>query len=437
VDWFYVTGADIAAGALDQADVLLVPGGGWRHGNGQLQDLDAVGTAAVVRFIEAGGGYLSSCAGSMIAMRHQPEALLAHHPTKAEFTLLPVDNWERLRNSENGHRSPGIGVVKTRLAATRHPVGLGLPDELEMTHYNGPIFLDPGNRADVVLQYAGVTEGFTPSECFHGCGRRPSEADLHGSDMAAAGSLGLPAVVAGTRGRGRVVMAGLHPEFGLSSDLANWGRPVQLIGNALFWLAQSGHGATVSPSDEGTDLAVAEATLTGAIERAREAVRRLQEVDRRTDPAWLDDPEHRAAFGLTPAELWRETIDKLPAMLDEIATAWNEATRIAAGGQRARLADAALQRFEPAGGPDLGAQGAVWLVQEATNLIGDASAALAEGGPARVRAEARVSRSYLSAVGVLTNAKQRLQAEIATYVAEADLSALATALSVEPALAGS
>ena len=174
--WFYVTGPDVVAGALRHADVFVVPGGGWRHGNGQLADLDDAGTREVVRFIEAGGGYLASCAGSLIAMRLPAEALAAHHPTKAAFTLLDIENWEPLRNAEGGHRSPGIGRVQTRIASPRHPVAIGLGEGLEMTHYNGPIFAEPDSALSVIARYAGVTPGFTPKRMFL---REPGSSGRH------------------------------------------------------------------------------------------------------------------------------------------------------------------------------------------------------------------------------------------------------------------
>ncbi|MDQ3541673.1 MAG: hypothetical protein M3440_13415, partial [Chloroflexota bacterium] len=44
IPWFYATGPDIVNGALRHANVFAVPGGGWRHGNGQLADLGEDGT---------------------------------------------------------------------------------------------------------------------------------------------------------------------------------------------------------------------------------------------------------------------------------------------------------------------------------------------------------------------------------------------------------
>lgn len=424
VAWCYVTGVEIAAGALDDVDLLLVPGGGWRHGNGQLQDLGAEGTAAVSRFVEAGGGYLSSCAGSLIAMRLPEAALAVSHPTKRDFTLIEVENWARLRQAEGGHRSPGIGRVRTRIPEPRHPISLGLPEHLEMTHYNGPIFSEPEGDVRVAVRYEGVTDGFTPSECFFGHEGRPSADDLAASDMATAGSLALPAVVVGERGRGRVVLAGLHPEFGLDEHLDNWSRPVQLIGNAVLWMAQRGCGAGHLPTGSTVDLTETEKTLRRALDQGRSAARALRSVDHRVDAGWLDGAAPRAAFGKTPAELWRGTVDGLGPLFDRVAAAWDEAKHAAQGDQTARLAAAAGQRYEPADGPDLGAQGAIWLIEEATRLITGATRLLGDGGVSQPDAEFRVSRSYLSAVGVLTNAEQRLTAEAATYAAEADLAAV-------------
>jgi hypothetical protein len=429
VAWFYVTGAEVAAGALAGADLLLVPGGGWRHGNGQLQDLGTAGVRAINQFVEAGGGYLASCAGSLIAMRVPEAALPALDPAKAELTLLEVENWDRLRQAEGGHRSPGIGRVRTRLPEPRHPVALGLPDQVEMTHYNGPIFAEPDTALAVVVRYDGVTEGFTPSEYFFGHRDRPTPAERGDSDMAEAGALALPAVVAGDRGRGRVVLAGLHPEFGRDEALDQWGRPVQLIANAVLWIAQRGCGAGV-PAGQSTaslaeaDLDGAEHRLLRAIDHGRHSALALQAINQRATPDWLDHPDLRAAFGLTPAELWQGTVESLDSRSDRVAKAWDGARQAARGSQQTRLVAAVDQRYEPPHGPDLGAQGALWLVEEATRLIADAAGLLGDHGASRSDAELRVSRSYLSAVGVLTNAAQRLEAEAASYAAEAEVAAL-------------
>ena len=424
VPWFYVTGPDIAAGALRHADVLVVPGGGWRHGNGQLGDLGKDGTQTVVRFVEGGGGYLSSCAGSLIAMRLPDGALRSSHPTKAAFTLLDVEDWEALHDADGGHRSPGIGRVATRVAMPAHPVALGLPERMDMTHYNGPIFAEPPDGVAAVVRFAGPTDGFTPSECFFGHGGRPTAADQAGSLMAEAGRRGLPAVVVAERGQGRVVLAGLHPEFGLGPALDAWSRPVQLIGNAVLWQSQFGRGvAGTYPLLDGS-IAEAHAGVARAVDRARQSVRRLQDADRRAGPEWQAASALRAAFGRTPGELWRGAVDGLTALVDRVDRGWAEARQAAGEARAGRLAGAALARYDPDGGPDLGAQGAVWLIDEATRLVEAAAGFLNATGDGRLSAEESVSRSYLSAVGVLTNAAQRIECETATYVAEDDLEQL-------------
>lgn len=431
VPWFYAHGGDIADGILQHADLLVVPGGGWRFGNGLLGDLGEAGVEATLQFVETGGGYLSSCAGTMIAMRMPEASLDRWHGTKDRFTLLEVENWAPLGSAEGGHRSPGIGRVIAQPGSVRHPVSLGLPEQLEITHYNGPIFAEPGAGIDVALRYAGTTEGFTPSECFHGHPGRPATEDLNTSLMAEAGRQALPAVVAGERGRGRVVLAGLHPEFGLDANLDKWGRPAQLIGNAILWQAQEGHGADPSFPVQQASVAEAQTALDQAIAGAREAVTRLQAVDAYTERDWLSDAAPRAAFGQTAAELWSRTLDALGPLLDRVAAAWSDALEVSDETGRRRVAAAALQRYEPDGGPDLGAQGAVWLVAEATRLIVEAASLLATEEPAA--AEHRVSRSYLSAVGLLANAAQRLESEAATSRAERDLGDLRSLLKRAPA----
>lgn len=431
VVWFYVTGAEIASGALERADVLLVPGGGWRHGSGQLADLGKAGTLAAVQFVEEGGGYLSSCAGSLISMRLPDEAIGHYPPTKADFTLLEIENWGPLREAEGCHRSPGIGRVMARVPSPRHPVALGLPETIEISHYNGPIFAEPPQDISVALEFAGVTEGFTPSENFFGNAERPTDAELQASLMAEAGREGRPAVVAGSRGRGRVVLAGLHPEFGLDLNLDEWGRPVQLIGNAVLWEAQFGRGSDLVGSGQ-EDIHQAEAAVSEALARLRETAEQLQDVDQSVESTWQTNIALRASFGRTPREVWRHAMDGLLPLAARIHTSWEAARQVAGRSQEGRLAHAALQVYNPPDGPDLGAQGAVWLIEEASRLVAEALCLLQEGGAGQERAEELVSRSYLSAIGVLTNAAQRLETETETFSAENDLAELRALLTNTP-----
>ena len=136
----------------------------------------------------------------------------------------------------------------------------------------------------------------------------------------------------------------------------------------------------------------------------------------------------RAAFGQTPSQLWIRAVAALPGLLERVETSWDRARAIAGEVRESRLASAAVGRYAPVDGYDLGAQGAVRLLDEATTLIEDATNDLRVGGADHRHAETRVSRSYLSAVGVLTNAAQRLETETATYQAEDDLRQLTTLL---------
>ncbi|QDV16315.1 hypothetical protein Pan153_09420 [Gimesia panareensis] len=80
---------DIQAGGLSRFDVLLVGGG---LSNRQARGLGAEGRAAIVRFVESGGGYVGICAGMF----------LASSDSETRLHLLPID--------VTG--SSGIGKVK-------------------------------------------------------------------------------------------------------------------------------------------------------------------------------------------------------------------------------------------------------------------------------------------------------------------------------------
>ena len=61
----FVDGASVRNGALDGADVFVVPGG-WS--GGEAETLEADGREKVKDFVRRGGGYIGTCAGCCLAM---------------------------------------------------------------------------------------------------------------------------------------------------------------------------------------------------------------------------------------------------------------------------------------------------------------------------------------------------------------------------------
>jgi len=183
-----VTAAEIAAGALDHADLLIMPGGFATWGLDRAEDRVGV-DAAIARFIDAGGAYIGSCGGAFYLASGRP-GWLGVVPRK------PLYSHEYLQ--------PGVGLVNVDLAAG-HALCAGLPDRLELPYYHGPIFSSAasGDGCDTAALFGGLV---MPSRLFID---NPIDAGHY-----RAAQQGQAAIIA-TREQGRrVVLFSPHPEMG-------------------------------------------------------------------------------------------------------------------------------------------------------------------------------------------------------------------------------
>lgn len=215
----------IAAGELDAFDVLIVPGGGLRGMGGLLTPLGQDGTRAVRRWVEAGGTYIGSCAGSFLPARW-PEAFRREHAGLEAMQLLelPLAGDPDGPGNLLGVASPGVGAVELR--RTAHPLAAGLPERFLAVHYNGPCFLPPPGQGVATLVAHG--EHFTPWE--RSLPDAPTTAPLLVDHLIRQGA---SAAAAAPCGRGQAVLFGSHPEFGFSALQLGWGQAARLLANAL------------------------------------------------------------------------------------------------------------------------------------------------------------------------------------------------------------
>ena len=184
VDGFPVDAEMIRAGALDGADVLVMPGGSSRR---QLRALGREGGAKIAAFVARGGGYIGTCAG----------AFTVSQPTKdypLRLGLLPV-----VSNLEHPDHAD-LNIVFTDEGAKQ--LGLG-KKKWSVAYAGGPTFLPSAPvsnaTASVVATYASDVNATDT------CPRKPL--------------FGTGAVVTGTYGKGRLFISAVHPE----KDLANHG----------------------------------------------------------------------------------------------------------------------------------------------------------------------------------------------------------------------
>jgi glutamine amidotransferase-like uncharacterized protein len=393
----FVFPQDIEDGALAAFDAFVMPGGGYRAMQGQLEPLGAAGCRAIREFVEGGGMYVGSCAGSYDAAT-VPARFLEICPVQAELRLLDARVWNEGDSRFGVLASPGIGELIAGNAAPAHPVMAGMPAQFSITHYNGPFFTGGQTLARVLA--AG--KQFTPAEEFLGGQDTPGQSLL--VDRAA--GAGAANIVAGTRGAGRVVLFGSHPEFGLTISLDDQAITARLLANAIDWqLAESGapdrpdiQVASERPVGPGT-LQADLAALPALADRIKERTGRLRE---RTGEPWLDQTNAMSMLGLTPREVWTAALDRIPGLADEAA-------------RHAGAIAAPLVSFEPpAQWPvDGGFQGIRPLLTRAERQLEEAEANWRDDWPGAVNdgydymlesPYHLVAGSYLAAIGQVTSA---------------------------------
>ena len=388
----FIFPADIVAGALSAFDGFVMPGGGYFAMKGQLDPLGVEGCRAIRQYVEAGGIYISSCAGSYDAAV-VPAGFLNAVPQQAELQLVDARIWNDGTSTFGFIQSPGIGEIIARNVAPTHPVMAGMPSVFRITHYNGPFFV--GGRA--LSQVAGVTDNFTAAEDFLG-----SSADELLIDEATAE--GVSNIVADERGNGRVVLFGSHPEFGASLTMEDFGLPATMLLNAVNWQMQ--HTTTQTATGGGSSVVL---TMDQPI--APEVVRcdlgcivgLVHDIDAassylasRTDsPAWLEADQAMSMFGATGLEIWNDALKRIPEFAHEAL-------------ERAVALPDAVLSFRPP--EDVQVDGGFWgvvpLLEQTYNLLTQAAVSWDESYPAEDGYDHLIDNpyhlvagSYLAAVG--------------------------------------
>lgn len=172
-----VDGAAIRDGALDRADVLVVPGGSSVQ---EARSLGALGRDKVREFIKNGGGYIGTCAGLCLLMESA-----SHHPDM--LGVVPF----KFAGGAGGHvdapvyfnsRAESLAGIKKGVRHIRYAQG---PVPL-------PSLPVDGAEIEVVASYAS---------------------DINPRSKIRRSLAGEAAAVAGTYGKGRIFALAVHPEY--------------------------------------------------------------------------------------------------------------------------------------------------------------------------------------------------------------------------------
>ncbi len=387
----FVYPVDVREGALAGFDAFVMPGGGYRAMQGQIDPLGAAGARAIADYVRGGGMYLGSCAGSYDAAV-VAESFVRACPAQREMCLLDARVWNEGDTEWLGLRSPGVGVLRSRTVASGHPVMAGMPERFEIAHYNGPFF----RGGEELALVEGPAERFTPAERFFG----PFEGRTLVEEAA---EVGVANVVAGACGRGRVVLFGSHPEFGFRLAMDDEQAPARMLRNAVEWQLEES-GAPERPRVElFADRAATEEDperVAGLAERLRERCEELRERPGR--PRWLEPAYAMSVFGLSPGEVWRQGLDEIERLAGETA-------------ERAPHVEPGVLGMRPPAEWELdgGYHGVVPLLEQADRLLADAGerwdADLGKPSPdayafALTSPYHLVAGSYLAAVGRVASA---------------------------------
>jgi hypothetical protein len=178
-------GASLSAGALDGANLLILPGGFSTWGIDNAESV--LGADARVRaFLAEGGTAIGSCGGAYYLSAGRPG-------WTGTARAKPLYTHEYLQS--------GVGV--TALEMREGPLALGCPPTMELPYYHGPIYdlLGPGIAVAATFRELTLSGGLAIDN--------PLDRDRFQRDMA-----GKPAILLAGGERGRAVLFSPHPEMG-------------------------------------------------------------------------------------------------------------------------------------------------------------------------------------------------------------------------------
>lgn len=171
-----VKGIEIREGALDEADVLIQPGG---SGSKQAEALGEAGREKVRDFVRRGGGYVGVCAGAYLATTDYTWSLGI-----LDAKVIDREHWAR-----------GFGPVDVKLSKSGCGFFARPSGSVSIYYHQGPL-LAPGGRDDV--------PDYEPLGTF------ATEIAKKGAPTGV--MIGTTAFAQGEYGKGRVLCFSPHPE---------------------------------------------------------------------------------------------------------------------------------------------------------------------------------------------------------------------------------
>jgi hypothetical protein len=185
IEYVPCDGAALASGTLDDANLLILPGGFATWGIDAAEN--AQGADARVRaFLHDGGAAIGSCGGAYYLSAGRPG-------WTGTANAKPLYTHEYLQS--------GVGIVT--IALREGALALGCPPTMEVPYYHGPIYDALGDGIDVAATFHSLA---LPARLAID---NPLDAQRFASEMK-----GKPAILHSSGGRGRAVLFSPHPEMG-------------------------------------------------------------------------------------------------------------------------------------------------------------------------------------------------------------------------------
>jgi hypothetical protein len=178
-------GATLSNGALDDANLLILPGGFSTWGIDNAESVQGA-DARVRNFLSNGGTAIGSCGGAFYLSAGRPG-------WTGTAWAKPLYTHEYLQS--------GVGVITLQMR--EGPLALGCPPTMEMPYYHGPIYDALGPGIEVAATFSELS---LPGRLAID---NPLDRDKFQRDMA-----GKPAILLATGNRGRAVLFSPHPEMG-------------------------------------------------------------------------------------------------------------------------------------------------------------------------------------------------------------------------------
>ena len=335
VNW--ISGMDVAVGALDSYDIFMSGGGGGakkaniNRENLLLASMGVEGAKNITKFVREGGAYFGCCGGSYIASVVRDRFMKWWHPAKKYMTLLNVEDWHINENSDSGFKSPGMGTYVAKNAAPNNPIMFGMPKFFECVHWNGPIWnliesaVENASSPESLVEFENVSpEKFTPSEYFK-TNEIADDLKIKKTGIHKACKRNKTAIAQGYFGTGLVILSGSHPEmktdFGSKLSKDNIWESAKILSNATFWASTNNRKKKNKIKIKNNITIPLRSQCTkhiNKLKRIKEITVILKRNDVKADINFLNKEFYTLSYGLSPEKMYNKILEDLPNLCEII-----------------------------------------------------------------------------------------------------------------------